>query len=72
MRTLTPLDGCRYVAGTLSLPAVDPLAGADVLGLPSVYWERPLAQEAAAGWGEAAALVAPDALSARALLEAAS
>ena len=70
MKTLTPLDGRRYVAGTLSLPAVDPLAGADVLGLPSVYWERPLAREAAAGWGEAAAAGAVDAAGAAQLLEA--
>ncbi|MBU8897055.1 isochorismate synthase [Corallococcus sp. M34] len=55
MRTLTPVEGQRWVAGWVPLPAVDPLAGADVLGPPSVYWERPLAQEAAAGWGEAAA-----------------
>ncbi|MBF5043962.1 isochorismate synthase [Aggregicoccus sp. 17bor-14] len=70
MTTHTPLDGRRYVAGTLSLPAVDPLAGADVLGLPSVYWERPLAQEAAAGWGEAAAVGADDAAGALRVLEA--
>ncbi len=58
MTTLNPAERQRLVAGTLSLLAADPLAGADVLGVPSVYWERPLAQEAVAGWGEAAVLEA--------------
>src|SRR5688572_27720183 len=58
MTTLGRADGGRWVAGTLSLPAVDPLAGAEVLGEPSVYWERPLAQEAMAGWGEVASVEA--------------
>lgn len=58
MKTLNPVEGQRWVAGMMPLAVVDPLAGADVLGLPSVYWERPLAREAVAGWGEAAVLEA--------------
>lgn len=53
MTTHTPVERQRLVAGSISLAAVDPLAGADVLGVPSVYWERPSSQEAVAGWGEA-------------------
>jgi isochorismate synthase len=43
----------RWVAAVKALAGVDPLAGAEVLGGPSVYWERPLAREGVAGWGEA-------------------
>lgn len=53
MRTHESANGVRWVAGWLPLQAVDPLAGADALGEPGVYWERPSAQEAVAGWGEA-------------------
>lgn len=60
MKTLNPVEGQRWVAGMMPLAVGDPLAGADVLGVPSVYWERPLAQEAAAGWGEAAVVVAEE------------
>lgn len=60
MKTLNPVEGPRWVAGMMPLAVGDPLAGADVLGVPSVYWERPLAQEAAAGWGEAAVVEAAD------------
>jgi len=60
MKTLNPVEGQRWVAGMRPLAVRDPLAGADVLGVPSVYWERPLAQEAAAGWGEAAVVEASD------------
>ena len=41
------------MAGTMPLAAVDPLAGADVLGEPSVYWERPLARGGDGGLGRA-------------------
>lgn len=58
MTTQTPVERQRLVAGTMTLAAADPLAGADVLGVPSVYWERPLAQEAVAGWGEASVVEA--------------
>jgi salicylate biosynthesis isochorismate synthase/menaquinone-specific isochorismate synthase len=40
------------------LASADPLAGASLLGVPIFYWERPLAQEAIAGWGEAAVMEA--------------
>ncbi|ATB33365.1 isochorismate synthase [Melittangium boletus] len=53
MTTLGSTDASRWVAGWRALVAADPLAGAEVLGEPSVYWERPLASEAVAGWGEA-------------------
>ena len=53
MTTLGSTDASRWVAGWRALTAADPLAGAEVLGEPSVYWERPLAGEAVAGWGEA-------------------
>ena len=53
MTTLGSADTGRWVAGWRPLEGVDPLAGADVLGEPSIYWERPLAREAVAGWGEA-------------------
>lgn len=59
----------RCVAGWVRLEgAADPLAGADVLGAPSLYWERPLQQEGMAGWGEVAVRQAEDAAGAAALL----
>lgn len=69
MTTLGSTDTTRWVAGWMSLPAVDPLAGAEAWGEPSVYWERPLAREAVAGWGEAGAVEATSARGARAVLE---
>ena len=72
MMTLEPAEGSRWVAGAVALPAVDPLAGAQVLGEPSVYWERPLAREAVAGWGEASAVEARSAAQAQAVLRALS
>ncbi|WPB72775.1 isochorismate synthase [Archangium violaceum] len=69
MTTLGRADGGHWVAGTLSLAAVDPLAGAEVLGEPSVYWERPLAGEAMAGWGEAAAVEADSGARAQVVLK---
>ncbi len=72
MTTLVPAEGDRWVAGVVALAAVDPLAGAEVLGEPSVYWERPLAREAVAGWGEAAAVEARSAAQAQAVLKALS
>ncbi|WP_338866063.1 isochorismate synthase [Myxococcus stipitatus] len=60
MKTLNPVEGQRWVAGMMPLAAVDPLSGADSLGVPTVYWERPLEREAAAGWGEAAVVVATE------------
>jgi salicylate biosynthesis isochorismate synthase/menaquinone-specific isochorismate synthase len=68
MKTLNPVEGQRWVAGMMPLAVGDPLAGADVLGVPSVYWERPLAREAAAGWGEAAVVRAEDPAQAAAAL----
>ncbi|PTL80773.1 isochorismate synthase MenF [Vitiosangium sp. GDMCC 1.1324] len=68
MTTLEPADGGRWVAGRMSLAAVDPLAGAEVLGEPSMYWERPLAREAMAGWGEAASVEAGSAAQAHGVL----
>jgi isochorismate synthase len=58
MTPLSPAEGPRWVAGMMPLVGVDPLAGAGGLGVPSVYWERPVAREAAAGWGEAGVLEA--------------
>jgi salicylate biosynthesis isochorismate synthase len=58
MTTLNPAKGQRWVARMIRLAATDPLAGANLLGVPSIYWERPLAQEAVAGWGEAAVMEA--------------
>lgn len=58
-----------WVAGVRPLPGVDPLVGAEVLGAPWVYWERPLTQEAVAGWGEAAVRQAHSAAQAREVLE---
>lgn len=58
MTTLNPAKGQRWVAGMMTLAAADPLAGARLLGVPSIYWERPLEQEAVAGWGEAAVMEA--------------
>jgi isochorismate synthase len=72
MTTLVPAEGGRWVAGVVTLAAVDPLAGAEVLGEPSIYWERPLAREAVAGWGEAAAVEARSASHAQAVLKALS
>jgi isochorismate synthase len=56
----------------MSLAAVDPLAGTDVLGEPSVYWERPLAREAIAGWGELVSVEAASASRAQAVLRSLS
>ena len=72
MKTLGPAEAGRWVAGRMALSAVDPLAGARVLGEPSVYWERPLAREAVAGWGEAASVRAEDPLEAQQVLRALS
>ncbi|WNG36583.1 isochorismate synthase [Archangium minus] len=72
MTTLVPADGGHWVAGMISLAAVDPLAGAEVLGEPSVYWERPLAREAMAGWGEAASVEAESAAQVLTVLKALS
>ncbi|MHA7631563.1 isochorismate synthase [Corallococcus sp. M7] len=58
MTPLSPAEDPRWVAGMMPLPGVDPLAGAGSLGVPSVYWERPVAREAVAGWGEAGVLEA--------------
>src|SRR5690349_1672574 len=58
MTMLNPSKGHRWVAGMTTVAATDPLAGAGVLGVPSIYWERPLAQQAVAGWGEAAVMEA--------------
>ncbi|MFL5343432.1 MAG: isochorismate synthase MenF [Hyalangium sp.] len=58
MTTLNPAKGQRWVAGMMVLASTDPLAGANLLGVPAFYWERPLAQEAIAGWGEAAVMEA--------------
>ncbi|RKH74575.1 isochorismate synthase [Corallococcus aberystwythensis] len=58
MTPLSPAEGPRWVAGMMPLAGVDPLAGAGSLGVPSVYWERPVACEAVAGWGEAGVLEA--------------
>lgn len=58
MTPLSPAEGLRWVAGMMPLAGVDPLAGAGSLGVPSVYWERPVAREAVAGWGEAGVLEA--------------
>ncbi|HYO57358.1 isochorismate synthase [Archangium sp.] len=52
----------------MPLTAVDPLAGAEVLGEPSVYWERPLAGEASAGWGEVVSVEAGSVSRAQAVL----
>jgi salicylate biosynthesis isochorismate synthase len=68
MTTLGSADTPRWVAGWRPLAGVDPLAGADVLGEPSVYWERPLAREAVAGWGEAGVERAEGAAGAREVL----
>ena len=46
------------MARMMVLASTDPLAGANLLGVPAFYWERPLAQEAIAGWGEAAVMEA--------------
>ncbi|MDY7231616.1 isochorismate synthase [Hyalangium rubrum] len=54
MPMLNPEKAQRWVAGTTTLNGVDPLSGASVLGVPSVYWERPTVGQAVAGWGEAA------------------
>ncbi|RKH21843.1 isochorismate synthase [Corallococcus praedator] len=53
MTPLSPAEGPHWVAGMMLLAGVDPLAGAGSLGVPSLYWERPVDREAAAGWGEA-------------------
>jgi salicylate biosynthesis isochorismate synthase/menaquinone-specific isochorismate synthase len=68
MRTLNSAEGRRWIAGWVTLGAADPLAGAKVLGLPTLYWERPLVREAIAGWGEAAALEARSAAEASEVL----
>ncbi len=58
MTTHNPAKGQRWVARMMVLASADPLAGASLLGVPTFYWERPLAQEAIAGWGEAAVMEA--------------
>ncbi|ADO72136.1 isochorismate synthase [Stigmatella aurantiaca] len=58
----------RWVGGMLYLAAVDPLAGVDVLGEPSLYWDSPQMREVVAGWGEAGAMVAGSAQEAREVL----
>jgi salicylate biosynthesis isochorismate synthase/menaquinone-specific isochorismate synthase len=58
MTTYNPAKGQRWVAKMMVLASADPLAGASLLGVPTFYWERPLAQEAIAGWGEAAVMEA--------------
>ncbi|WP_224246150.1 isochorismate synthase [Hyalangium gracile] len=68
MTTLNPAKGQRWVARMMLLASADPLAGANLLGVPSLYWERPLAQEAIAGWGEAAVMEAHSAAEAAEVL----
>ncbi len=68
MTTLNPAKGQGWVAGVMTLNAADPLAGAGVLGVPSVYWEQPLAQQAVAGWGEAAVMEARSAAEVKGVL----
>jgi isochorismate synthase len=63
-------EGSQWLAGGGPLAAMDPLAGAEVLGEPWVYWERQLAQEAVAGWGVAGAVEARSTAEAQALLGA--
>lgn len=58
MTMLNPAKEQRWVARVISLAATDPLAGESLLGVPSLYWERPVTQEAIAGWGEAAVMEA--------------
>ena len=58
MSTHNPAKGQRWVAGMMTLASADPLAGASLLGVPTLYWERPLDQVAIAGWGEAAVMEA--------------
>ncbi|KFE70357.1 isochorismate synthase [Hyalangium minutum] len=58
MTTHNPAKGQRWVAGMMTLASADPLAGAGLLGVPTLYWEQPLEQEAIAGWGEAAVMEA--------------
>lgn len=53
MKRYATVDASRWVASRVVLLGVDPLAGARVWGAPDVYWERPLAGEAVAGWGVA-------------------
>jgi len=72
MTTLGSTDASRWVAGWVSLSAVDPLAGVEAWGEPSVYWERPLAREAVAGWGEVGAVEASSAARAQVVLKALS
>jgi len=66
---LEPAATQQWVAGMIMLSAADPLAGATLLGVPSVYWERPLVQEAVAGWGEAAVMEAQSAAEVSGMLE---
>jgi salicylate biosynthesis isochorismate synthase len=68
MTTLNPAKGQRWVARMMTVAAADPLAGASLLGAPSIYWERPLEQEAVAGWGEAAVMGARSAAEAAEVL----
>ena len=72
MKTLGPAEQGHWVAGRIALTAVDPLAGAEVWGEPTVYWERPLAREAVAGWGEVAAVEADGAARVREVIHALS
>ena len=66
MTSLKAAEEERFVAGWAPLAGSDPLAGAERLGTPSVYWERPLARECIAGWREAGVLTARDPAGARA------
>ncbi|HYH94809.1 isochorismate synthase [Hyalangium sp.] len=68
MTTYNPAKGQRWVARMMLLDSADPLAGASLLGVPTLYWERPLAQEAVAGWGEAAVMEARSAAEASEVL----
>ncbi len=58
MTTLNPAKGQRWIARMMLLDSTDPLAGESLLGVPTLYWERPLTQDAIAGWGEAAVMEA--------------
>jgi salicylate biosynthesis isochorismate synthase len=58
----------RWVGGMISLAAVDPLAGTELLGEPSIYWDYPPEQEVVAGWGEAGAMEAANASQAQEVL----
>jgi isochorismate synthase len=53
MTMLKIADETRCIAMVTPLRGEDPLAGTELLGEPTVYWERPLSGEVVAGWGEA-------------------